>query len=157
MPRHRQRKPKLKKNKTNFTPFGSKIKLPILGRTKCQLIAECGKQITTIVHIVAGKSQLLLGLADSKALSIIQTTPEGQLLVRQLTEVNKARADAEATISVNQTQGKINNNMEKMMSKYKALFQGLGRAKVEPIHIKIDRTVKPTQDKQRPTALQNKT
>ena len=48
MPRHTQRKPKLKKNKTNFTPFGTKIKLPILGRTKCQLIAECGKQITTI-------------------------------------------------------------------------------------------------------------
>lgn len=52
-PGHGRRKPKLKKNKTNFTPSGTKIKLPILGRTKCQLIAECGRQITTKTYVVA--------------------------------------------------------------------------------------------------------
>ena len=102
-PHHIPRKPKLKKNKTNFTPFGTKIRLLILRRTKCQFIAECGRQITTIVYILAGETQSLSGLADSKALGIIQIIPEGKLLVRQLTEVNKACADAEAIISGNQT------------------------------------------------------
>lgn len=38
--------------------------------------------------------------------------------------------------------------MDKIMNKYKTLFEGLGRAKLEPIHIEIDRTVKPIQQKQ---------
>lgn len=37
------------------------------------------------------------------------------------------------------------------------MFQRLDKAKVEPIHIDIDRTVKSIQDKQRPIALQYKT
>ena len=106
---------------------------------------------------MAGETQTLSGLADSKAFGIIQITPEGQLFVRQLTEVNKACADAEAIISGNQTQGEINNNMEKIMNKNKTLFQELGRASVEPIHIGIDRTVKPIQKKQRPIILKYKT
>ena len=36
-PHHIPRKPKLKKNKTNFTPFGTKIRLLILRRTKVSL------------------------------------------------------------------------------------------------------------------------
>ena len=38
--------------------------------------------------------------------------------------------------------------MDKIMNKYKTLFEGLGRAKLEPIHIEIDRTVKPIKQKQ---------
>ena len=103
-PRHKQCKPKLKKNKTKISPFSTKIKLSILGRTKCQFIAEYGRQITIIVMLKLEK-QSPLGLAEAEALGIMLITPEEQLLVRQLTEVNKAQADAEAIISGHQTQG----------------------------------------------------
>ena len=73
-----------------------KIKPPSLGRTKCLLIADCGRQITTVVYVVAGETQSLLGLGDAQALGIIQITPERQLLVRELTKVNQAHADTEA-------------------------------------------------------------
>ena len=138
-PCHRQCKPKIKKRKV-------KIKLPILGKAICLLIAECGRQITTTVYVVA-----------EEVLSIIQITPERQILVRQLTEMIKASADAEAIISGSQRQGEINNNMEKIINNYKTLFQGLGRTKVESINIESDRTVKPINQKQRPIAVQDKT
>ena len=114
------------------------------------MIAECGRQITTctIVYVVAGETQSLLGPADAEALGIMQITPEGQFSVRQLTEMNKAWAEAEAIISGNQTQDEINNKMETIMNKYKTFFQGLGRAKVEPIHIETDRLVKAILQKQ---------
>lgn len=80
-PCHRQCKPKFKKNKINFRPFGTKKSC-----YKKKLIAECGRrQITTIVYVVAGEKQSLLGLADTEVLGIMQITSEGQLLVRQLT------------------------------------------------------------------------
>ena len=51
------------------------------------------------------EKQSPLGLAEAEALGIMLITPEEQLLVRQLIEVNKAQADAEAIISGYQTQG----------------------------------------------------
>lgn len=75
-------------------------------------------------------------LANARALGIIQITPERQLIVRQLTEMTP-RADAEVIISGNQKQGKINNNMEKIMNKYTSLFQGLGSAKANQYTMKL--------------------
>lgn len=69
-------------------------------------------------------------------MGIIQITPERQLIVRQLTEMTP-RADAEVIISGNQKQGKINNNMEKIMNKYTSLFQGLGSAKANQYTMKL--------------------
>ena len=40
---------KLKRVKTSLTPFDTKVKLPILGRTKCVMRAEAGAEITTII------------------------------------------------------------------------------------------------------------
>ena len=47
----------------------------------------CG--LITIVYIVAGKIQPLLGLADAESLAIVQITTEGQLIVRHLTDATK--------------------------------------------------------------------
>ena len=64
--------------------------------------AEAGATINTMVYVVKGQEQPLLGLADAK---------------------------------------------------FPELFTGLGRAKVEPVHIEVDPKVKPIQQKRRNIAL----
>ena len=62
------RKAKLKTNRTKFRPFSFNYSLPILGRTKCRLKATCGQEVCTLVYVVAGETESLLGLRDAQAL-----------------------------------------------------------------------------------------
>jgi len=78
-------------------------KLPIRGRTKCKLTAAYGAQINTIVYVVEGEEQSLLGLKDREALGIINIKPEGTFTVRQLATEVKANPTTEGTVSGNQT------------------------------------------------------
>ena len=66
---------RLKKSKVNFSQFGTKMKLPILGQTKCQMVAMGGAEIQTNVYVVAGETESLLGLTDGEALGIINIIP----------------------------------------------------------------------------------
>ena len=74
--------PKLKKNFTRFSPFETNMKLLSLGRTKCWLRAACGRKTKTVVFIVKGEQQSLLGLKDCKNLGIIEINPEGKAQIR---------------------------------------------------------------------------
>ena len=65
---------------------------------------------------MAGEKQLSLGLADAEAFSVMQITPEEQLLIRHLTKINKAGVESQVIISGNQTQGEINSKMEKIIN-----------------------------------------
>ena len=56
-------------------------------------------------------------------------------------------------VSGGQTQQEIDRHMEGITDKMPELFQGLGLAKVEPVHIDVDSKVKPIQQKRRPIAL----
>ena len=116
---------KLKKNKTNFTLFGTNIRLPIRGRTKCQFTAACGAQINTIAYVVEGEEQSLLGLKDGEALGIINS--DGQFTVRQLYTELKATPTVEGIVSDSQTQAEIDRGMRKLMEQYDSLFKGWGR------------------------------
>ena len=69
---------KLKRVKTRFTPFGTNFKLPVIGRTKCVMCAAAGAEITTIVYVVAGEAEGLLGFLDAEKLGIIKINPEGE-------------------------------------------------------------------------------
>ena len=106
---------KLKKNKTNFTPFGTNMKLPIRSRTKCMLTATCGTHINPIVYVVGEEEQSLLGLKDGEALGIINIKPEGTFMVRQLATEVKASPATEGEVSGNQTQDEIDANMRKLI------------------------------------------
>ena len=145
---------RLKRSKVNFSPFGTNIKLPILGRTKCKMVAVGGAEITTIVYVVEGETTSLLGLKDGESLGIINIKPEGKTEeVRQLNMEVKKDVPNQGMVSGGQTQEEIDIQMEEITKKYKDVFKGLGRAKVEPIHIEIDPNVKPVQQKRRPIAL----
>ena len=57
---------KLKKCNTKFRPYGTREYLPVMGRSKCKMQAEAGATINTMVYVVKGQEQPLLGLADAK-------------------------------------------------------------------------------------------
>ena len=78
------RKVRIKKCRVNFRPYGTKINLPMVGRTKATMTAKSGATTKTIVYVVKGQKQSLLGLRDAKALGIIQINPEGSEIVGQL-------------------------------------------------------------------------
>ena len=86
----RRRNPKLKKSNTRFTPFGMSSKLECISCSKCELIAQAGAKIATIVYVVRGVGESLLGLGDAKELGIVKVTKEGETCaVRQLSELAK--------------------------------------------------------------------
>ena len=62
MPESGGRKLNLKRNKTMFRMYRMGSKLEIVGRTKCSIQAKCGERIRTVIYIVRGAEELLLGL-----------------------------------------------------------------------------------------------
>ena len=56
-------------------------------------------------------------------------------------------------ISGGQTQEEIDLLMTELVKPYQQVFQGIGVAKVEPVHIEVDNSVKPVQQKRRPIAI----
>ena len=57
-PKKGEAKIKLKKCYTKFSPFGTNVKLPMLGRTKCKMTASGGASITTMVCGAGGVTVL---------------------------------------------------------------------------------------------------
>ena len=151
------KKAKLKINRTKFRPFGTNYSLPILGRTKCRLKATCGQEVRTLVYVVAGETESLLGLKDAQALGIVKINLEGQLMaetegVRQLYDMPR-QVPGSGVVSGGQTQEEIDLLMTELVKPFQQVFQGIGAAKVEPVHIEVDKTVKPVQQKRRPIAI----
>ena len=68
---------KLKKCNTKFRPYGTREYLPVMGRSKCKMQAEAGATINTMVYVLKGQEQPLLGLADAKRLGILTMDMKG--------------------------------------------------------------------------------
>ena len=133
---------KLKKCHTKFSLFGANVRLPMRGRVKC------GKEVKTVVYVVEGETQSLLGLRDAKALGVISTKPEGRLYVEDVnmvTNFKKVEPKLEGVVSGNQTQIEIDAIMEKITERHQDVFKGLGRAKVDPIHIEMNPSFRPVK------------
>jgi hypothetical protein len=147
---------RIKKCRVKFTPYQTKEGLQMLGRTKAILRAAGGATVNTIVYVVRGRGQSLLGLKDGENLGIIEINPEGktdQVVVRQLATFKKEQVPRTGVVSGGETQDEITNNMERLVGQFPELFRGVGRAKVDPIHIFMDPNTKPVQQKQRKVAL----
>ena len=148
---------KLKKCKTKFRPYGTKQHLPIIGRSKCRMQAEAGATIHSMVYVMRGQEQPLLGLIDAQRLGIIQMNMKGAAqkedVVARLEKVEKEQTVKSGPVSGGQSQEEIDREMRSITDKFPNLFSGLGRAKVEPVHIEVDKKVKPIQQKRRTIAL----
>ena len=142
---------KLKINKTKFRPYGTNMSLPILGRTKCRMTAENGQEVFTIVYVVRGETESLLGLKDGEALGIINIDPKGKKpeVIRQLDEgkLPELKKVSEAD------KREMEEKMQRILEPHEEMFHGIGVAKVDPVHIEIDQAIKPVQQKRRPIAL----
>ena len=151
------RKPKLKKNKVRLVPYGTNQHLEVLGRSKCTMTARAGAKVDTIVYVVRGAKESLLGLKDGEALGIINIQPEGEP-VRRLDMFTKEAEPAPGTVvSGGQTQAQIDETMADLVAKFPKVFTGLGRATGVPdIHIEMDDSVTPVQQKQRQIPIQYK-
>jgi hypothetical protein len=148
----------LKICKTKFRPYGTDYHLPIMGWSKCTMRAESGKSVNTLIYVVKGECQSLLGLKDGKELGIVRICPQGfakeegvaltkEEGVAQLSLMKKERLMRTGLISGGEEQVGIDRNVKEIVHKYDQLFTGIGRAKVEPVHIDVDPEVKPTQQK----------
>ena len=148
---------RLKKCTTKFRPYGTQEYLLVMGRSKCRMKAEAGATIRSMVYVIRGIEQPLLGLEDAKRLGIIRMNMRGASqqvdTVARLERVVKQPAVKTGVVSGGQTQEEINRVMEKITEKFPDLFKGLGRARVQPVHIEVNPRVKPIQQKRRNIAL----
>ena len=85
------RKPKLKINKVRLVPYGTSQGLTVLGRSKCRLTARAGNTVETVVYVVRGAKESLLGLKDGEDLGIIKIQLEGRMF--NSTEASVGRVD----------------------------------------------------------------
>ena len=113
----------------------------------------------TIIYVVRGETESLLGLKDAEALGIIQIKPEGgwtqgeeAATVRQMYELKKANVKT-GDQDTEQSRKERQLRMEQLIQPHEQMFQAIGVAKVTPVHIEIDKSVKPVQQKRRPIAL----
>ena len=69
----------------------------MLGRARCILKAQAGATITTMVYVVRGAKESLLGLKDGEALGIIKIQPDGH---RQLEHAEAADTNIRRLIKI---------------------------------------------------------
>ena len=143
--------PRLKRNRVRFTPFGTNKNLECIGRSKALLKTAKGAEIKTMVYVIRGSAkECLLGRKDSKRLGIVVFNPEGSQEVVGRVEY----AERKAEVISDEERKKIAQRMKVINDKFPKLFEGIGRATgVDPIHIHIDETVTPVQQKRRPVPL----
>ena len=72
-----KKEPRLKRNKRKFVPFGTDGRLECIGRSKAFLEAKAGAKIKTMVYIIRGVSECLLGKSDAEKLGIVEFRPNG--------------------------------------------------------------------------------
>ena len=149
-PEVRDRMSKLRESKVKLVPYGTIGVLKLLGRFRCQLKARAGAQIITTVYVIRGAKESLLGLRDGEVLGIMKIQPEGEMVRWLQMTVKEAKPLPGTPVSGGETQGQIDQRMSKIKGQFPKVFMGLGRATGVPdIHIEMDDTIEPVQQKQR--------
>ena len=83
-------------------------------------------------------------------MGIIKIRPEGEQVRRLEVCTKEAGPASDEVVSGGQTQNQIDENMVKLVAQFPKVFKGLGRATGVPdIHIEVDKSVPPVQQKPR--------
>ncbi len=72
-----RRNPTLKKSKRRFTPFGTTSNLTCLGRSKVKIKVAAGANIRSMVYVIRGMKESLMGRLDAKRLRLVLIKEEG--------------------------------------------------------------------------------
>ena len=114
----------LRKNRTKFRPYGTSYTLPVLGKAKVVLKCRAGAKVNTMVYVMRGQSESLLGKLDGQKLGIISIVPEGVAEeVRKITSVVKQEVRKEGIVTEGQTQDETDEVMEQIKKKFANLFR----------------------------------
>ena len=117
---------------------------------------QAGGTIKTRLYVVEGERESLLGKDDAIALGMIKVNPQGQEKcelsdrIRCLTEEKLKPKITDGIVSGGQTQAQTDQEMKKIVEENKAVFQGMGRAKFEPIQIQMRPEAVPRAQGRRP-------
>ena len=140
----------LKKAKTVFRPYGTQYSLPVLGKAKVKLQCVAGAKSKSMVYVVKGQKESLLGRVDSEKLGIVTIKRKGEPgtkdTVRQLAEVK-------LQMQTQRNQSQLQRKMAGLLDQYPQLFTGIGQARVPPVHIHIKEGVSPVTQKLRPVPV----
>ena len=128
-----------------------------------RLTSSNGMTHKTRVYVTEGQSESLLGKEDATALGILRIEPGGYgpngapvHPVRCITPETKDEPIKAGIVSGGQTQQEIDATMADIVKEHQAVFQGMGRAKVPPIHIKMKEGARPIMQGKRQIPIQLK-
>ena len=140
----------LHENNIKFRPYSTDEEVPIIGKCKVTLKNRGGWEHETTIYVVDGGEESLLGKQDALALGIIHldkigkrasgsttTKPHEQEDVARITPQVKDAPVKQGVVSGGQTQKEIDAEMTKITTEFAHVFKGMGRAKVDPIDIKL--------------------
>ena len=153
--KRKKRNLKLKKTKTTFRPFGVKDRLKCLGKIKIKMESRSGATIKATVFVIENAKDSLLGIKEAERLGVVSIFPDGKSeddSARVITEFSKKPLPGKGElVSDGKTQEEIDFQMKKIQGKFPRVFsKKLGKAKdVEPVHVEINKDVKPIQQKRR--------
>ena len=141
----------LEENNVKFRPYSTDEEVPIIGKCKVKLKNQGGWEHETTVYVVEDGEESLLGKKDCIALGIIHLDKIGKRApaktrhqqedsqeVGRITPQVKDPPIKSGIVSGGQTQKEIDAEMDKITGEFAHVFRGMGRAKVEPIDIKLD-------------------
>ena len=148
---------KIQRSNVRFKPYSSEVTVPLLGCCEVRLTNNKGRNIKTKVYIAKEETESLLGKEDAIKLGILKINPDGEgpendehEKVRCITpEILKEEIES-GVVSGGKTQKEIDKQTEDITSKHAGVFEGMGRANTEPIHIKMKDDVTPIAQGKRP-------
>ena len=148
---------KLRHTNVKFRPYSTDQVVPLLGSMDVKLMNSRGKLHYTRVYVTKGQRESLLGKEDAIALGLLKLSKDGDYpdeKVRCITPEHLQDIIKEGVVSDGQTQAQIDAIMEEIVEDNKEVFQGMGRAKVPPIHIQVKDNAVPITQGKRPIPLQ---
>ena len=91
------------------------------------LEAKAGAKLKTMVYVIRGVSECLLGKTDTVKLGIVKFRPEGTEMVRKLLETyKKVIPEAGHVVSGGLTQSEIDDKMKSIVEDFSGLFVFIG-------------------------------
>ena len=153
----------IRRTNVRFRPYSTGKIVPLLGVVQMWLTNGANKSIKTDVYIVEGEHESLLGKQDAIDLGIIKMNPRGDPPTMNTDRLQTVTPEVLRCITPElledpiksgivlgvQDQNQIDAAMQKIAEDNKQVFEGMGRADTEPIHIQIRDDAEPVRQGRR--------
>ena len=160
---------KLRTTEVRFRPYSTDKIVPLLGCCDVRMRNNKDMIIKTRVYITEGEKESLLGKDDAMALGILKLNPDGDEpenvrrvttqtpeILRCITPEILKPENKTGIVSGGKTQLQIDADMSVIADKHSKVLEGMGRAKVDPIHINMRNEMTPIAQGKRPIPEQFK-